>query len=97
MPAVLDPVKIEKPNTADSGPGNSFMAEIHCFNQDDVSMDAVVIIFCQVLPGMTVEKAVQKMLDVHNNGVGTIFHGAREVCELYSEQMNGMGLDTKVV
>jgi ATP-dependent Clp protease adapter protein ClpS len=96
MSIVLDPVRIEKPKLGD---GNSagFMAEIHCFNQDDVSMDEVVIAFCRVLPSCTVEKAARMMLDIHTNGVGTIFAGTREVCELYSEQLNGLGLDTKVV
>lgn len=96
MSTVLDPVHTEKPKI-DDGTGNSFMAEVRVLNDDTFPMDLVVLAFCQVLPGYTPEKAVQVMLTIHNEGVGTVWQGPREVCELYAEQLNGHGLDAKVV
>jgi len=71
-------------------------SEVHVYNDDAFPMDRVMTAFCKVIPGMNSEKAERVMLTIHNDGVGTVWGGPREVCELYAEQLNGHGLDARV-
>ena len=87
---------IEAPVKQTSRIDNDFNAEVHVYNDDSFPMDKVISAFCQVLPGVDPEKAYRLMMSIHTDGVGTVFKGPREVCELYAQQLNGHGLDARV-
>ena len=80
-----------------AGPGSDFLAQVQVHNDDSFPMDAVIRAFCEVLPACDPDRAISLMMDIHNNGVGTVWQGPREVCELYAEQLNARGLDAQVV
>lgn len=90
------PEVIEAPVEQISDLDNDFNGEVHVYNDDTTAMDTVVRAFCRVLPGMDPEKAHRLMMTIHNEGVGTVWQGPREVCELYADQLNGHGLDARV-
>lgn len=87
---------IDAPVKQESRTGNNYNGEVHVYNDDAFPMDRVIAAFCKVLPGMNPEKAYRLMMTIHNQGVGTVFQGPREVCELYAEQLSGHGLDARV-
>ena len=79
-----------------AGPGSDFLAAVEVYNDDAFPMDQVIRAFCEVLPACDPDRALDLMLNIHNNGVGTVWQGPREVCELYSEQLCARGLDARV-
>lgn len=87
---------IEAPVEQLSDIDHALNGEVHVYNDDSFPMDKVVLAFCKVIPGMDPEKAHRVMLTIHNEGVGTVWQGPREVCELYADQLNGHGLDARV-
>lgn len=90
------PEVIEAPVEQISDIDNALNGEVHVYNDDKTPMDTVVIAFCKVLPGMNPETAHRLMMTIHTEGVGTVWRGPREVCELYADQLNGHGLDARV-
>lgn len=87
---------IEAPTERPSYTGQDFNGEVHVYNDNSFPMDRVIAAFCKVLPGMDPEKAYRMMMTIHTEGVGTVFQGPKEVCELYAEQLSGYGLDARV-
>lgn len=94
MSTVLDPVKNQESKQDN---GNSFMAQVQVFDDEKFPLEVVLAAFCTVLPGYDVEKALAKARDIEANGSSVVWSGPREVCELYSEQLNGYGVDAQVV
>jgi len=74
----------------------SFEAQVEVLNDDSYPAEKVIQSFCEVLPGYTRRKAFTTMLRIHRHGVGTVWQGPREVCELYCEQLKARGLKAQV-
>ena len=72
-------------------------AELHVLNDDSFPADAVIAALCEVIPGCGFAKAMKLMIHIHRSGSGTVWQGAREICELYCQQLSARGLDARVV
>lgn len=77
--------------------GVAFRARVDVFNDDSFPMSAVVFAFCLILPGYTEERAVDKALEIHAHGVGTVWSGAHDACGVYSKELRDQGLDARLV
>ena len=91
MPATLDPVKDHR-----TGGGSSFSAEVIVRDDDKFPVEVVLAALCKVLPGYDLAKAIDAVKKIEANVEHPVWSGAREVCELYAEQLNAAGLDARV-
>ncbi len=76
--------------------GNEFSADVMVRNDDTFPAEAAILALHTVLPGCSLEQALQKAAEIHHNGVASVFTGSREVCELYADQLTLHGLDAFV-
>lgn len=61
------------------------------WNDDVHSMDYVVLVLIKTL-GLETERAVQVMLEAHENGRAVAWSGAKEPAEMYRDQLEAYGL-----
>ena len=64
-------------------------------NDDHNSMDRVIMVIVKLTP-LTMEEAMQKMLEAHNSGLALLLVTHKERAELYQEQFASAGLTTTV-
>jgi ATP-dependent Clp protease adaptor protein ClpS len=82
----------EKPRTSgpDSGLGGAWRVIV--LNDDHNTFDHVARTLARVIPGVTIEQGYGIADRIHNSGKAVVWTGAKEVAELYWEQLNGAGL-----
>ena len=86
-------VQAPQEQLADQG----YQASVIVANDDSFPMEAVLNAFCKVLPGMDPDRAHRLMMEIHSHGLAEVWSGPREVCELYCEQLSGLGLKARVI
>lgn len=96
MTTILQPGTIEDVGT-DQGAGLSFCAQIQVTDDAAFPLEVVIASFCQRLPGYDIAKAYAKCEEIEQHGTAVVWGGPREICELYTEQLNGDGLDARVL
>jgi ATP-dependent Clp protease adaptor protein ClpS len=82
----------EKPRTGgpDSGLGGSWRVIV--LNDDHNTFDHVARTLARVIPGVTVEQGYSIADRIHNTGKAIVWTGAKEIAELYWEQLHAAGL-----
>jgi ATP-dependent Clp protease adaptor protein ClpS len=82
----------EKPRTGgpDSELGGAWRVIV--LNDDHNTFDHVARTLARVIPGVTVERGYGIADQIHNRGQAVVWTGAKEVAELYWEQLNSAGL-----
>jgi ATP-dependent Clp protease adaptor protein ClpS len=82
----------EKPRTdgPDSGVGGAWRVIV--LNDDHNTFDHVARTLSRVIPGVTIERGYGIADQIHNRGQAVVWTGAKEVAELYWEQLNSAGL-----
>jgi ATP-dependent Clp protease adaptor protein ClpS len=82
----------EKPRTdgPDSGVGGAWRVIV--LNDDHNTFDHVARTLSRVIPGMTIEQGYGIADQIHNSGQAIVWTGAKEVAELYWEQLKSAGL-----
>jgi len=82
----------EKPRTdgPDSGLGGAWRVIV--LNDDHNTFDHVARTLARVVPGVTVEQGFAIADRIHNSGQAVVWTGAKEVAELYWEQLHSAGL-----
>ena len=64
-------------------------------NDDENSMDRVVMVVVKLTP-LSMEQAIQKMLEAHSAGLTLLLVTHKERAELYQEQFASAGLTTTI-
>jgi ATP-dependent Clp protease adaptor protein ClpS len=82
----------EKPGAAgpDTGLGGAWRVIV--LNDDHNTFDHVARTLARVIPGVTIERGYGIADQIHNRGQAVVWTGAKEVAELYWEQLNEAGL-----
>jgi ATP-dependent Clp protease adaptor protein ClpS len=82
----------EKPRTEgpDSGLGGAWRVIV--LNDDHNTFDHVARTLARVIPGVTIEGGYGIADQIHNRGQAVVWTGAKEVAELYWEQLSDAGL-----
>jgi ATP-dependent Clp protease adaptor protein ClpS len=61
-------------------------------NDDHNTFDHVARTLSRVIPGVTIEQGYGMADQIHNSGQAIVWTGAKEVAELYWEQLKSAGL-----
>ena len=61
--------------TTDVGTGRDFEAEVIVFNCDCHTYQEVIILFCQIIPGMNPPKAFELAWQIDHQGSAIVFQG----------------------
>jgi ATP-dependent Clp protease adaptor protein ClpS len=82
----------EKPRTdgPDTGVGGAWRVIV--LNDDHNTFDHVARTLSRVIPGVTIEQGYGMADQIHNSGQAIVWTGAKEVAELYWEQLKSAGL-----
>jgi ATP-dependent Clp protease adaptor protein ClpS len=83
---------IEKPRVGgpDSGLGDAWRVIV--LNDDHNTFDHVARTLARVVPGMTINQGYGIADQIHTSGQAVVWTGAKEVAELYWEQLHSAGL-----
>ncbi len=65
-------------------------------NDDYNTMDHVVMSLIKTVPGLSVEQAIQIMLEAHNHGVALVITCPLEHAELYRDRLESCGLTATI-
>jgi ATP-dependent Clp protease adaptor protein ClpS len=65
-------------------------------NDDYHAMDYVVAALAKSVPSLTVEEAVNIMLEAHNTGQAVVITCPLEQAELYRDRIRSFGLDVTI-
>lgn len=65
-------------------------------NDDYNSMEYVVQVLMQTVPGVTQPQAVSIMMEAHTNGMALVITCAQEHAEFYCETLQGHGLSCTI-
>jgi ATP-dependent Clp protease adaptor protein ClpS len=86
------PETLEKPRSAgpDSGLGGDWRVIVR--NDDHNTFDHVARTLSRFIPGISLSRGFELANLIHNSGQAIVFTGAKEVAELYWEQLKSAGL-----
>lgn len=65
-------------------------------NDDHNSMDHVIRALTKAVPSLTVERAVEIMMEAHTQGQATVIVCAKEAAEYYRERIETFGLTATI-
>jgi ATP-dependent Clp protease adaptor protein ClpS len=82
----------EKPRTSGPESGTGGAWRVIVLNDDHNTFDHVARTLSRVIPGVTIEQGYGIADKIHNTGQAVVWTGAKEVAELYWEQLNSAGL-----
>ena len=83
---------LERPRTDGPGSGLGGHWQVIVLNDDHNTFDHVARTLARVIPGVTLEQGYGIADKIHNSGQAIVWTGAKEVAELYWEQLNSAGL-----
>ena len=83
---------IELPRTGGPGTGLGGAWKVIVRNDDHNTFDHVARTLARVIPGVTIEQGYGIADRIHNSGQAVVWTGAKEVAELYWEQLSSAGL-----
>ena len=83
---------IEKPKLAGPGTGLGGSWRVIVLNDNHNTFDGVAHILSKYIPGISLEKGYQLADEIHRTGQSLVWSGAKEIAELYWEQLKDSGL-----
>jgi ATP-dependent Clp protease adaptor protein ClpS len=83
------PETIEEQKT---GAGDGLEAKVVVYNCNCHTFRQVILLFCEAIPGMTPDKALELAYQIHNHGSAVVFEGDRAVAERIAKHLAGGGL-----
>jgi ATP-dependent Clp protease adaptor protein ClpS len=96
-PIVCGSVKTpETLETIEIGTGNDFEAEVVVFNCECHTYQQVVDLFCQVIPGMTPQKAFELAWRIDHQGSAIVFQGDIKNADVIGKKLAAGGLLVEV-
>ena len=87
MTSITEVPRTEGPDT---GLGGAWRVIV--LNDDHNTFDHVARTLAQVIPGVSVDNGYKIADQIHNTGQAIVWTGAKEVAELYWEQLKSAGL-----
>ena len=82
----------EKPRVDGPGSGLGGVWRVIVLNDNHNTFDHVARTLARVIPGVTIEQGYGIADKIHNTGQAIVWTGAKEVAELYWEQLSSAGL-----
>jgi ATP-dependent Clp protease adaptor protein ClpS len=89
---VSSPSIIERPRVDGPGSGLGDVARVIVLNDDHNTFEGVAAALARFIPGVDYGAGLQLATRIHTSGQAVVWRGAREVAELYWEQLAGCGL-----
>jgi ATP-dependent Clp protease adaptor protein ClpS len=83
---------VERPRTGGPGDDLSGAWRVIVLNDDHNTFDHVAATLARVVPGVSLDQGYRMADQIHNSGRAIVWTGAKEVAELYWEQLNDAGL-----
>jgi ATP-dependent Clp protease adaptor protein ClpS len=83
---------IERPRVSGPGSGLGGNWRVIVLNDDHNTFDHVARTLARFIPGVTLDQGYSFADRIHNSGQAIVWSGAKEVAELYWEQLKGSGL-----
>ena len=90
---------VDVPDTEETttiGTGRDFEAEVVVFNCDCHTYQQVIMLFCQVIPGMTPPKAFELAWQIDHQGSAVVFQGDLKQANQIGNQLATGGLRIEV-
>lgn len=78
------------------GTGNDFEAEVIVFNCDCHTYQQVISLFCQIIPGMTPDRAFELAWQIDHQGSAVVFQGEIKSAETIGKKLAAGGLRVEV-
>jgi ATP-dependent Clp protease adaptor protein ClpS len=86
------PETLEKPRSAGPGSGSGGAWRVIVRNDDHNTFDHVARTLSRFIPGISLARGFELANLIHNSGQAIVFTGAKEIAELYWEQLQAAGL-----
>jgi ATP-dependent Clp protease adaptor protein ClpS len=83
---------VERPRVAGPGTGLGGAWRVIVLNDDHNTFDSVAGALSRYIPGITLEAGYIYADRIHNSGQAIVWTGAKEVAELYWDQLKDAGL-----
>jgi ATP-dependent Clp protease adaptor protein ClpS len=83
---------LEQPRTADPGGGLGGAWRVIVRNDNHNTFDHVARTLARFIPGVSLERGYEFANLIHSSGQAIVFSGAKEIAELYWEQLKSAGL-----
>jgi ATP-dependent Clp protease adaptor protein ClpS len=83
---------VERPRVGGPGGGLGGAWRVIVLNDDHNTFDSVARALSQFIPGVTLEAGYGYADRIHNSGQAIVWTGAKEIAELYWEQLKDAGL-----
>ena len=81
---------------SDTGTGEGFEAEVIVHNCDCHTYQQVISLFCQIIPGMTPNRAFELAWQIDHQGSAGVFQGERKQADKIAHQLAAGGLRVEV-
>ncbi len=82
--------------TTDLGTGKDYEAEVVVFNCDCHTYQEVISMFCQIIPGMTPQKAFELAWQIDHHGSAIVFQGEVKEADNIGNKLAAGGLRIEV-
>lgn len=76
--------------------GEDFEAEVIVFNCNCHTYQQVIALFCQIIPGMTPERAFELAWQIDHHGSAGVYRGDKKKAEGIAEKLAAGGLRVEV-
>ena len=83
---------VEVPRVRDPGSGLDDNWRVIVLNDDHNTFDGVAATLARVVPGVSLEQGYRLADKIHSTGQAIVWAGAKELAELYWEQLKNGGL-----
>jgi ATP-dependent Clp protease adaptor protein ClpS len=92
MVLASSPVIVERPRLDGPGSGTGDVSRVVVLNDSHNTFDGVATVLAAYIPGVDFAAGMQLANQIHSSGQAIVWRGAREVAELYWEQLADAGL-----
>ncbi|WP_447968173.1 ATP-dependent Clp protease adaptor ClpS [Nitrospira sp. M1] len=79
-----------------TGTGEDFEAEVIVYNCNCHTYQQVIALFCQIIPGMTPDRAFELAWQIDHHGSAAVFRGQQAKAEGIAKQLAAGGLRVEV-
>ncbi len=86
------PETLEQPRTVEPGGGSGGAWRVIVRNDNHNTFDHVAKTLSRFIPGISLARGFDLANLIHSTGQAIVFSGAKEIAELYWEQLKGAGL-----
>jgi ATP-dependent Clp protease adaptor protein ClpS len=88
----VNQITVEKPKPGGPGSGLGGNWRVIVLNDDHNTFDGVAAALARIVPGITLDQGYALADKIHNTGQAIVWSGAKELAELYWEQLKDAGL-----